>query len=412
MMAASRRLLPVLFLEAANLTSGLGNAVVMLAFPWLVLQETGSAAAAGAVAAISALPALLAAPLTGWLVDRLGRKPVAIGADVVSALSVAAVPLVAMTMGLTYGSILTLAIVGAIFDPAGYSARRALIPDAAKASGIDIDRLNGIHEGVFLVGWTAGPLAAAALIAGVGPESAFWLPCALFLLAAIAVAAMRVGDAGQLARVEAEAAGAHEGGVSGLVRGFTALWQDRALRLLAIAVLVIAAVYMPTEAVILPAYYSSLQDPASLGVVIAAISGGSMIGAFAYGWIIARVRPSALVRFILVGTTLSVLPMSFLPPLPVLAAFGFLLGLVWGPFNPLFSTLVQRRIRPEEQGRVYGVQLAGFYAAPPLGMVVAGISVDAFGVAPTYLTLGLLLAACALPITFLRSIGDLDSSGE
>ena len=93
-MTASRRLLPVLFLEAANLTSGLGNAVVMLAFPWLVLQETGSAAAAGAVAAISALPALLAAPLTGWLVDRLGRKPVAIGADVVSALSVAAVPIV------------------------------------------------------------------------------------------------------------------------------------------------------------------------------------------------------------------------------------------------------------------------------------------------------------------------------
>ena len=64
-MPARRRLLPVLFLEAANLASGLGNAVVMLAFPWLVLQETGSAAAAGAVAAISALPALLAAPLTG-----------------------------------------------------------------------------------------------------------------------------------------------------------------------------------------------------------------------------------------------------------------------------------------------------------------------------------------------------------
>ena len=411
-MTASRRLLPVLFLEAANLTSGLGNAVVMLAFPWLVLQETGSAAAAGAVAAISALPALLAAPLTGWLVDRLGRKPVAIGADVVSALSVAAVPIVAMTIGLTYGSILALAIVGAIFDPAGYSARRALIPDAAQASGMDTDRLNGIHEGVFLVGWTAGPLAAAALIASVGAASAFWLPCALFLLAAIAVAAMRVGDAGQRARDEAQAAGLNEGGLSGLVRGFTALWKDRALRVLAIAVLIIAAVYMPTEAVILPAYYNSMEDPASLGIVIAAISGGSMIGAFSYGWILARVRPSVIVRIILIGTTLSVLPMTLLPPLPVLAAFGFILGLVWGPFNPLFSTLVQRRIRPEEQGRVYGVQLAGFYAAPPLGMVVAGISVDAFGVSMTYLALGLLLAACSLPIVFLRSIRDLDASGE
>ena len=320
-----------------------------------------------------------------------------------SALSVAAVPIVAMTIGLTYGSILALAIVGAIFDPAGYSARRALIPDAAHASGMDTDRLNGIHEGVFLVGWTAGPLAAAALIASVGAASAFWLPCALFLLAAIAVAAMRVGDAGQRARDEAQAAGLNEGGLSGLVRGFTALWKDRALRVLAIAVLIIAAVYMPTEAVILPAYYNSLREPVSLGIVIAAISDG---------WILARVRPSVIVRIILIGTTLSVLPMTLLPPLPVLAAFGFILGLVWGPFNPLFSTLVQRRIRPEEQGRVYGVQLACFYAAPPLGMVVAGISVDAFGVSMTYLVLGLLLAACSLPIVFLRSISDLDASGK
>ena len=58
------------------------------------------------------------------------------------------------------------------------------------------------------------------------------------------------------------------------------------------------------------------------------------------------------------------------------------------------------------------MQLAGFYAAPPLGMVVAGISVDAFGVSMTYLALGLLLAACSLLIVFLRSIRDLDASGE
>ena len=59
-MPARGHLLPVVLLEAANLVSGLGNAVVMLAFPWLVLEATGSAAAAGAVAAISALPGLVA----------------------------------------------------------------------------------------------------------------------------------------------------------------------------------------------------------------------------------------------------------------------------------------------------------------------------------------------------------------
>lgn len=406
----SQRRLPVVLLESANLVSGLSNAVVMLAFPWLVLQETGSAAAAGAIAALSALPGLVAAPVTGWLVDRLGRKPVSVVADVLSAASVAAVPIVALTGHLTFGAMLALAVIGAVFDPAGYSARRALIPDVAKAAAIDTDRLNGIHEGVFLVGWTGGPVIAAALIAGVGTEATFWLPCALFIVAAIAVGGIKSGDAGQQARAAQAGDGGQEGGLRSLTRGFTALWHDRALRTLTLATLVLAAVYMPTEAVVLPAYFSALEDPTSLGIVIAALAAGSMVGAFAYGWLAARLRKSALARMILVGTVISIVPMALLPPLPVLAGFGFLLGLSWGPFNPLMSTLVQQRIRPDEQGRVYGVQLAGFYAAPPLGMLAAGVSVEAIGVSATYLALALVLASCSLAVVFVRSVRELDSA--
>ena len=410
-MPARGRLLPVVLLEAANLVSGLGNAVVMLALPWLVLEKTGSAAAAGAVAAISALPGLVVAPLTGWLIDHLGRKRVSIGADVLSAMSVAAIPITALTIGLDYPTILVLAIIGAVFDPAGYSARRALIPDAAEAARIDTDRLNGIHEGVFLVGWTLGPVLAAFLIASIGPEATFWLPCALFILAALAVGGMRVGDAGLRAKAQAEEAGERDTGLRSLVRGFTALWRDRALRVLTLAVLVLAAVYMPTEAVVLPAYFNALNDPRSLGIVISALAGGSMIGAFSYGWLAARMRKATLARVVLIGTSASIIPMALLPPVPVLACFGFLLGLFWGPFNPLLSTLVQTRIRPDEQGRVYGVQMAVFYAAPPIGMLAAGAAVDAFGVPGTYLVLGILLAACSLAAAFVPSVRDLDRPG-
>ena len=316
-----------------------------------------------------------------------------------------------MTIGLDYTAILVLAIIGAVFDPAGYSARRALIPDAAEAARMNTDKLNGIHEGVFLIGWTFGPVIAAFLIASVGPEATFWLPCALFVIAALAVGLMRVSDAGQRARAEAEAAGERDTGLRSLARGFTALWQDRALRVLTIAVLVLAAVYLPTEAVVLPTYFNELDDPTSLGIVISALAGGSMVGAFSYGWLAARMRRSTLARLILLGTAVSILPMALLPPVPILAAFGFLLGLSWGPFNPLLSTLVQTRIRPDEQGRVYGVQMAAFYAAPPIGMLAAGAAVDAFGVAATYLVLGILLAGCSIIVSFVRSVRDLDRPG-
>lgn len=407
----TRRLLPVVLLQAANLVSGLSNAVVMLAVPWLVLEETGSAAAAGAAAAVSALPGLVVSPVTGWLIDRLGRKPVSVASDLLSAASVAAFPIAAALGDLTYPVIVALAVLGAIFDPAGYSARRALLPDAAEASGIGLDRLNGIHEGLFLVGWTVGPVVAAGLIAGVGPAAAFWLPCALFAVAAASVAAMRVGDAGQRARAEAAERGERDTGLRSLALGFTALWRDRALRTLTIAVLVLAAVYMPTEAVVLPAHFNALGDPASLGIVISALAGGSMVGAFSYGWLSARMRRATLARLILLGTTASIVPMALLPPLPVLAAFAFLLGLSWGPFNPLMSTLVQTRIRPDEQGRVYGVQMAAFYAAPPIGMLLAGLSVDAFGVRATYLVLAAGVATCAFAVVFVRSVRELDPRG-
>jgi MFS family permease len=72
--------------------------------------------------------------------------------------------------------------------------------------------------------------------------------------------------------------------------------------------------------------------------------------------------------------------MAFLPPLPILVIAGFFLGLSWGPFNPLVSTLIQQRVPADQQGRVFGVQTAVFYAAPPLGMVAAGLSVESFGV--------------------------------
>lgn len=394
-----RTLAPIILLEAANLASGVGNAIVMLTIPWLVLEETGSAASAGLVAAVSALPALAAAPVAGWLVDRFGRRVVSVVSDILSAIAVASIPIAAMLGDLTFPVILALAVLGATFDPSGYTARRALLPDVAEAAQRPVDPLNGIHEGVFAVGWTVGPVAGAALIAAVGAERSFWAPFALFLVAGACVAAMRVGDAGQRARAQAAAGadvGAADAGWSGLVRGFTSLWDDRVLRAVTVAVLVIAAVYLPTESVLLPTYFERLGDPTSLGLVISALAAGSMVGAFGYGWLSARLRTSVLARLILLGVALSILPMALLPPLPVMATAGFFLGLSWGPANPLMNTFVQRRIQPDEQGRVYGVQMSAFYAAPPLAMLLVGAAVERFGLEAAYLGLAAVLVVVSL----------------
>ena len=385
---------PLVLHQVSNFASGLGNSILMITIPWLILQETRSPAFAGLVAAISAIPGLIISPIGGWLVDHVGRRAVSVCADLLSSLAVFAFPIVALTYGLSSFSILLIAVVGAIFDPAGYTARKTLLADVAKASEIELDRLNGIHDGFMGISWILGPAVGAGLISTVGAINSFWVAGGLFIFAAITIAFLRVGNLGKEARDWAEKMG--EKSDRSLRVGFQVLWRDKLLRTLTIAILVIAAVYLPTETLVLPAYFEEQDNPAGLGIVISALAAGSTIGSFGYGWISARMSRKNLVRATLIGTAVSIVPMALLPPLPLFLLAAFLLGLSWGPFNPLETSLIQQRVPADQQGRVFGVQTAVFYAAPPLGMVLAGLSVESFGVSTTYIVLAVILSITAI----------------
>jgi MFS family permease len=393
---------PAVLLQVSNFSSGLGNSIVMITIPWMILERTDSPAFAGLVAAMSALPGILVSPIGGWMVDRIGRRRVSVGADLLSSLSVAAFPIVGATFGLSNPSILLIALLGATFDPAGYTARKTLLTDVAKASDADLDHLNGIHDGIVGVAWILGPAVGAGLIASVGAVNSFWVSAALFIIAALAISFLRVGDAAKESRETAEASGAETD--SSMRVGIKTLWDDKVLRTLSVALLIIAAVYLPTEAVVLPTYFEDVDNPSGLGFVISALAAGSAVGSFGYGWISARMKRRTLIRLILLGSAVSIIPMAFLPPLSVLMLAGFLLGLSWGPYNPLISTLVQQRVPAHFQGRVFGVQTAVFYAAPPLGMVLAGLAVESYGIKATYIVLAGVLSVTSILVLLTRAL--------
>jgi MFS family permease len=397
-----KKKLPVVLHQLSNFSSALGNSIVMITIPWLILEETGSPAFAGLVAAVSALPGLLISPIGGWLVDHIGRRTVSVGADLLSAVAVVAFPIVALTSGLNSATIFVIAVIGAVFDPAGYTARKTLLADVAKASDIELDRLNGVHEGFMGVAWIFGPAVGASLISTVGAVNSFWVAGGLFIFAALTIAFLRVGNLGKDARDLAEEMG--EKTNRSIRVGFQVLWNDKLLRTLTISILIIAAVYLPTETVVLSTYFEDLGQPASLGIVISALAAGYAVGSFGYGWISARLKRKNLVRTTFIGVALSIVPMAFLPPLPILAVAGFFLGLFWGPFTPLISTLIQQRVPADQQGRVFGVQTAVFYAAPPLGMVLAGLSVESYGVSATYIVLAAILTVTAILALLTKSL--------
>ena len=406
-MKVSRR--PLYLLEGANALSGLSNAIAIITVPWLIFERTGSATQAGIVVAASAIPGIIISPFVGALIDHYGRKRVSIGSDLLSALSVMMFPIWDSLFGLTFASIATFAVLGAAFDPAGYTARKSLIPDVAKASNTSMDKLNSWHEAVFSGGWALGPAIGAIAISLVGAANSMWIVFVAFILAIILISMLHVGDLGLEHREEIND---QEKFWSSTLRGLQVLKSDKAMYYFTISIVFLVMVYLPTESIILPKYFSDIDDPRGLGYVLSSMAAGGIATTLAYPKLVKHFKKRSIVIGSLAATSLAMIPMTLFPPIGLFVLAGFLLGLGWGPMNPLMNSIVQQRVAPHIQGRVFGVQTSLFYASGPIGMFVTGVSVDAFGVRPVYIAAVSILIVFQLFIMFLPDLHDLDREAQ
>ena len=389
-------------LQTANLLGSTANSMAFIAIPWLILELTGSATSTGLIVGISFLPVIIMAPLAGVLIDRWGRRQVSILSDILSATSVSLIPLFALTIGLTPALILVAAVLGAIFDPAGYTARKTLIQPVSTITGIRLERTNALHEALFSFGFSIGPALAAVGISVVGSINTFWIIAVMSLLAALAIRLL----------VHIPTGGGVDDPPPGkwwadAMAGFSAIRKDRAILILTIFFVVVELVYLPSEVVILPAYFLDLDNPLGMGLVISAMATGGILGAYFFDPLSNRLTNQQILIVAMIGSTTALFGLAFFPPVPIMLAAGFVAGMCWGPMGPLINTLVQTRFPEHVQGRVFGAQMAIFSAGPPLGMVFAGGLVDQFGVAVVYPALVLLLFVLAVTVSFapvLRSL--------
>ena len=404
-----KRSLPFILLQTSNIASGIGNGIVMITVPWLVLELTGSPSAAGLLGAVASLPGIVVSPFLGTMIDRIGRRKVSIYADALSAGSVLLFVLVDRVSELTYIWVVLIAVLGAVFDPAGFTARKSLIPNAAKASSISLESANSRHEGFFAVGWAIGPAIGAALIKFVGPVDALFATSFLFFVASVSVMLMRVVDATPETHDQNLPS---ENFWQATIAGFRTLHADRALFSLTIIFMFTSAVYMPIEMVILPVHFERLNNAGGLGATMTALAAGMVLGAFGFAAIARRFSRYAILRGVMIGVTFAVAPMVWLPPTFVFVLTGFLMGAILGPFNPLWNTLIQSRVPAEMQGRVYGVQMSALYAAPPIGQVVVGLAIEGFGLQQTFAVIAVLFVAVALLTMSLPALRDLSHDSK
>jgi MFS family permease len=383
-------------LQGANLLGSTANSMAFIAIPWLVLELTGSATSTGLIVGISYLPVIFMAPLAGVLIDRWGRRQVSILSDILSAVSVALIPVFALTMGLTPALILFAALLGAVFDPAGYTARTTLIHPVAQMTGIRLERTNALHEALFSFGFAIGPALAALGIGLIGTVNTFWVIGMMALLAAGCVGVLGPIPTGR--GLDDPPPGQWW---KDALAGFIAIRRDRAILVLTVFFIAVELVYMPSEVVILPAYFQAAGNPLGMGLVISAMAVGGILGAYSFDPLSQRFSNRQILISAMMLSISALFGLAFFPPVPIMLVAGFLTGMCWGPMGPLINTLVQTRFPESVQGRVFGAQMAVFSAGPPLGMIFAGGLVDQWGVTVVYPALVITLWVMALGVSFL-----------
>ena len=408
-MVPSKRF-PLLLILFAALMAGAGNGISIVAFPWLVLQRTGSALDASVVAIAGTLPLLASMLIAGAAVDFIGRRRVSMISDLLSGLSVAAVPVIAAAFGVQAINVAVLALLaafGALFDPAGMTARESMLPEAATRAGWTLDHANSVYEAIFNLAYIVGPGIGGLLIATLGGINTMWVTAVTFCLSIAAIALLRLEGAGRPDRTKLP-----DGIWSGIVEGLRFVWNNKVLRTLAVIDLVVTGLYMPMESVLFPKYFTDRNEPAQLGWVLMSLSIGGLIGALSYAVLSRHMkkRTTMLIAVLTLGVAMTVI--AFLPPLPFILALCVIVGLVYGPIAPIYNFVMQTRAPKHLRGRVVGVMGSLAYAAGPLGLLVAGPLADTAGLNATFLALSLPMLMIGVIAVGLASLHELDATPQ
>ena len=145
----------------AQVQSLLGDQLARVALSVLVYDRTSSALATAVVYALSFLPALLGSVLLGPLVDRLPRRALLVGADLIRAALVAVMVLPGLPVAVLAALLVLAVLVGAPWQAAESALVVDILTTEDYALGLGLRSATG--QAAQLVGFAVGGVAVAAV---------------------------------------------------------------------------------------------------------------------------------------------------------------------------------------------------------------------------------------------------------
>ena len=171
----------------ALLQSALGTGASYIALLLIAYERFESPWAISLVLIADLVPAMLLGPIFGAAADRWSRKNCAVLGDVLRVVGFAGIVL---TDG--YTAMIAFAVVAGtgtgLFNPAVLAALPSVVDSERR-----IPAVSSLYGVVADLGFTVGPIAAAAVLALSGPETLIWINVGTFAMSSVLLASVRFG---------------------------------------------------------------------------------------------------------------------------------------------------------------------------------------------------------------------------
>jgi MFS family permease len=350
----------------STLFSGFGTWLAFVALAIDVKDRTDSGPWVSALLIADILPAVLIGLLAGPLVDRLSRKGLMVGADLIRAAIFCALP-----FATSAGMIVVLAALAGVgtglFRPAVYAGLPNLVDDR------DLPSANGLIQGIENFTWAVGPLVGGALVAAAGPEPAYWVNAATFVVSAV----LLLGIPGR--RLQAGTA-VSRGHWRDLLEGLSFVLRSRAL----VMVLLAWNVFMLASAGINVAEIFLAKDTFDAGdfgygLLVGATGFGLVLGSLGASPLLERHPVSRVYPGSIFMVAAAVAAGAVAPNVWIAAACVFVVGAANGAAVVCNALLVQRASPDELRGRVFTLLMSSSFGVFAIGMVISGPLTDAVG---------------------------------
>lgn len=350
--------------------SMIGSRISALAIGFSIFADTGEATPLTLVAFFAVLPMLLASNISGLLADRWDRRYVMIIADLGQALGTLLL-LVSFASGEfqlwhLYAVTLLQSIFSVFQGPAFQASVTMLVPEDQRDRANVIQQLTGPAAGI------VAPAIAGLIYAAVGVVGSIMIDLGTFLAAVVVILFVHIPRPEQTAEGQATK-GSLWAEVSG---GFRYLWARKPLFALTLQIAVVNFFISGAMTLATPYILSRTGSETALGGLLSVMNIGGLIGGIIIGvW--GGTRPR--IHSIMLGIIFSGIALIGFGAAQTIPTLGVALFLIMFPLpmvNALMVSVIQLKVPPDVQGRVFAVLGQLSLLLTPIAYVISGPLAD------------------------------------